>query len=331
MALKHKLEKREQHRYARRSTKRGWILRRPKHLWRIVAIVLAVLTVISVALIWGNILKARSDAYEASKDEWQVDTHITTPLREGQPSYRARRIDVGDGVSSMADSYGGVVLDMGNVADGVVFSSGVVKMSSVECDGYHLQKEIDRLHSGGMEVTGVFRVMSLTEKDSTTATYLRGLELSILTEYAATGIDDILLEGIPTDTDEALEAAMTYLSDLRKSMIGNDAIARIGVAFSHETFVSAQVEEETGEDSETETTEIDALTYAKNPAMGKMMAVSDYMVMDLRDLPDNTDLDAFLKNVQYAYVRYGLRLEVNTRSYANEIASHGFERIMEMR
>ena len=51
MALKHKLEKREQHRYARRSTKRGWILRRPKHPWRIVAIVLAVLTVISVALI----------------------------------------------------------------------------------------------------------------------------------------------------------------------------------------------------------------------------------------------------------------------------------------
>ena len=333
MALKQKLEKREQYRYARRSTKRGWILRRPKHLWRILAIVLAVMVVITAALVWGNILKAKSDAYEAAKeaDEWTPDSHITTPIRGDRqlPSYRARRIDVGDGVSSLSNSYGGVVLEMGNVSDGLVFSSAVVKMSSVSCDGYSLQKEVDRLHGADLEVTGVFRVVSLGETDNATATYLRGLEMSILTEYAATGIDDILLLGIPTETDAGLEAAMIYLSDLRKSMIENDAVARIGVSFSPESFVSGDAEQETVD--AVETTEGDSLAYAQNPAMGRILAVSDYLAMDLRELSEGTDLDVFLKNVQYAYVRYGLRLTVNTRTFASEIASHGFERIIEMK
>ena len=61
-------------RYSRHATKRRMTLRMPTHLGRIVAVVMAAVGVIVLALVWGSILKAKSDAYRAAEEagEWTV-------------------------------------------------------------------------------------------------------------------------------------------------------------------------------------------------------------------------------------------------------------------
>ena len=224
-------------RYRRHSTKRRSVFRPPAHPGRLIAIILAVVAVVTLALVWGNALKRQSDAYRAAKEagEWTLP-----PEEEGEvqsttvPAVHAREINpqgnVGDIVISGA--YEGVMLPLRDADGGLHYRSETATAAGISLSGGapSLSEDVARIARRELRVTGIFYVTCFDADGTSMQTYLRGLELALLCEYAASGIDDILLVGLScgNDGDDAL--AVAFLQDLKALLSTVDNPPEVGVA-----------------------------------------------------------------------------------------------------
>ena len=340
MPIRKKQESREQRRYTRSSTKKGWILRRPAHLGRILAIAFAAVSVIALALVWGNYLKAKSDAYRASLEngEWTLNREIATPHPVDVPDLRAMSIkpegNVGDIL--IAGDHDGVIMTLKTEEGSLLYASavGAAAGCTVQDGAVSLADDVARVQKRGLNVTCAFSVTCFASSDTAEQVYLRGLELALLREYAEAGMNDILLFGLPAGDDVKDQKTIDFLQELREVLADLPNPPAIGVALhitnfsTDETYVPIP---DTTEDAEAGIPVGTTPLYAGNITPARMLNACDYLAMDLRDL-NGEEIAFVLPHIRYTYVRHSLRLLIdkNIPSAVEDALSRGFERIFEM-
>jgi len=327
MAKQKDLIEQKRSRYSRHATKRRMTLRMPTHIGRIAAIVLAAVAVIVLALVWGSVLKAKSDAYRAAEEagEWTVEENVTPVLPVSVPDVRARAIDVGESVGILRDRYHGVVLTLRDGEGNLTFASRVAAAAEIPtADLPDISDELTRISRSEMYVIGAFAVTSFSEADAALAAYQRGLEMALLRELAESGIDDILLTGMPAGNDAADALTVAYLGEL--SVLLSDLSDRpsIGVTIPLSAF-EAEDAEDIGEE------ETAAPVYGGRLTPGRLLRACDYLSMDLRGVDPVTAAES-LPHLAYPYTRYALRLTVprEAADLIESAMSHGFDRLVEL-
>ena len=189
MAIRKKHQSRDQRRYTRSSTKRGFVLRKPAHPGRIVAIALAAVATVALALVWGSYLKKQSDAYREALEmgEWTVDPTIAVPHPVPVPELRAMEIypegNVGDIL--IAGNHGGVILPLGRADAPLPYRSDVASEAGLPsaAEAVSLPDDVARVAKRGLNVTCVYTVTCFEETDPALRAYRRGLELALLRDY----------------------------------------------------------------------------------------------------------------------------------------------------
>ncbi len=313
-------------RYRRHSTKRRQIFRPPTHPGRLIAIIAAILAVIVLALVWGNALKRQSDAYRADQEagKWTLPPdEDPTGENVAVPHIRAYEIapegNTGDIV--IAGKHGGVLLPLRDADGSLHYLSDTANAAGVvfPSDAPSLEDDTARIQRRELHVTGIFHVTCLHEKTLSMQTYLRGLELSLLCEYAASGIDDILLVGLPFGTDEQDALSVAFLKEVKALLHSLESPPTIGVALPLSAFET--ISDEDGES-----------LYAGNISPSRMALVADYSALDLRDKTAE-EMDDLLPRLSYIYRRHTLRMMVSQAdpTVAEDLISHGFDRVFEMK
>ncbi|MBE6652756.1 MAG: hypothetical protein E7610_05000 [Ruminococcaceae bacterium] len=323
MPIRRKRESRVQRRYARGSTKKGFILRRPAHLGKILGGIGAAAAVILLALVWGSYLKVKSDAYREAQErgEWTLEEEEIPAYPVPVPAVRSVSIkpegNVGDIL--IAGSHGGVMMNLTPGDAPLPYTSAVAQRAglAVAADAVSLTKDVARVQKRGLYVTCVFTVTCFSEENIPLRNYVRGLELALLREYAEAGMNDLLLMGLPNGTEAADQLTRDFLRDL-KILLGDLPVPpAVGVMLPPGAFASVS-----GEEFEP--------PYVGNMTPARILGACDYLVADLRGIPVESLSDT-LSDIRYVYVRYSLRLMVdkNTPAAAKEAISHGFGRVFE--
>ena len=349
MAIRRKRESRDQRRFTRGSTKRGIVLRPPAHPWRIVGAVLGVIAVVVLALVWGSYLKTKSDAFREAQErgEWTLEDD-SAPLRSPSvPNLRAVSIkpmgNVGDII--IAGDHGGVIMTLRSGDGTLCYRSDVGERAGLatESDAPILAEDVARVSRRGLHTICAFTVTCFDAPDTATHAYLRGLELALLREYAEAGMNDILLFGLPAGTDGKDADTMTFLSDLQALLADLPTPPAVGVALSVECFTTEEhpipTHSEAVSSSESETSALPPVRipdgkpphYVGDITPARLLTACEYLVLDLRFLTAE-ETETVLPHLPYAYTRYSLCLltEKNSPAIAEEILSHGFERVLEM-
>ena len=287
---------------------------------------LCVLAVVVIALAWGSYLKAKSDALANAQEmgEWVLDTDATPIVNLSNPTLIAGYAAPGGNVKKMQDAtYGGVTIPLGS-CDSIPYALEVPSTMSnglgvpMVSGAPSLASHVATLKSKGFYVIGVFQVTCFNTTDVATRTQRKGLEMTLLSLFAQAGINDILLVGLPAGSDSADSASVAYLQEVRELFASlPQAMPALGVSLSASAFAG----DETDEDGNP--------LYAGSLTPGRMLSVCNYLVWDTRN--EGVFLEETLQAMQYAYVRYNLRL-LMSNSNATGIANtsqHGFTRIWE--
>ncbi len=283
------------------------------------------LAVIIGALVWGSMLAKRSEEYRADKEagRWELNAETAIPQSVPVPSVRAVEIipegNVGDIL--IAGDHGGVMLPFFDDAGAVNYQSDVAPAAglTVATEAPVLSEDVQRVSRRGLHVTLIVSLRYPEEADPAMRLYRRGLELALLREAAAAGMDDLLLLGLPTGSESANADTVAFLGDLKESLCTLPSPPAIGVAIPPESFVG-------GVDEEGDP------IYAGNPAPARLLRVCDYLALDLQALHAEGASD-LLQRMQYAYVRYSLRVLVNRdeAEVSDTLLACGIQRIFEMK
>ncbi len=306
-------------RLARRATRRTSlrgsrpVLKRHILIWGAACLVTVV-----VALIWGNHLKAESEALRnaESAGDWSLDTAIAVPLPVHAPVYNAGFAAPTQKMQTTQKlDYDAATFDLGSCSAPLPYTVELPAASGMTVgDGAPaLASETARFHRAELSVVGVFTVTSLDAASTAEQQLRHGMEMSLLTLYAEAGIDSFLLLGLPQNAASACD----YLTDVKALLASVAPSVSVGAALPPSAFEG---------EADTST----APTYAGNPFPGQMLASCDYLALDLRNCQDP---DAILRSMSYAYVRYSLRLltPLERPEVAAAASEHGFERIWEYR
>lgn len=279
---------------------------------------------IAGALIWGNILKAKSDKLAADREagRWQLDLEVTTPIvGVTTPEVRAGYASPGGNMRRLEDStYGGVTLRLGDCTSPLPYRVGASEEMalSYESGAPSLAEHIKALQDRGLHVIGIFDVTSFDTSDASLRAYRRGLEMTLFALFAKAGVDNLLLTGLPAGTDDTDPLAVAYLEDVKALWASLPVTSpALGVVLDPPAFVG-----DTDPDD-------GSPVYAGSLTPGRMLGVCDYLALDMRGHGEMA-LD-ILKDMQYAYVRYSLRLLMSTREadLVYETSDRGFGRILE--
>ena len=325
MPLRKRKEPRNSQRMARGSTKKRARLRGAVRPWQIITLVLCALAGVVLALVWGNSLKAKSDAYREQQalGDWTVDNAIADPIPADVPDIRAVQIkpegNVGDIL--IAGKHGGVILPLCG-DDGIpLYASRIATAAgmAVAPDAPSLPDDIARVSRRGLNVTVVYTVTCFSTPNTAEATFRRGLDLALLRECAEARPNDILLLGLPSGSDPSDRPAIGVA--LPPSTFAADTLTR-GDGF---TQGSASAEA----DTEVETAEHPL--YAGEISPARILAACDYLAMDLRSM-SAVGVSTLLPDIQFPYVRYSLRLLVNIhdRDAVESALKRGYGRVFEM-
>lgn len=326
MAFRKRQETREQKRYTRRATKKR-SFKSSVRPWQVITLVLCGMAGIVLALVWGNHLKAKSDAFRdgQSDHDWTVDTNLTESIPVSVPDIRAVGIkpegNVGDIL--IAGNHGGVILSLCD-GDGIPqYASAVGSAAGLPIpQGVpSLSDDIARVSRRGLNVTCVYTLTCFSASDAASATYQRGLDLALLRECAEAGPDDILIVGLPAGSDTADRRAVEFLTELNTLLSDLPNRPAIGVALPPSAFAGSEA------DKEDDTSPL----YAGNISPSRLRSACDYLAMDLRSM-SAVGVSDLLPHIQYAYVRHSLRLLVNPSDgeTVKGVLSHGFERVFEL-
>ncbi len=308
----------------RRLSQRG----RGKWLKTIGIPLLGILLVVTVALVWGSYLKAKSDALADAQErgEWTLDVDASPVVPLTNPTLVAGYARPGGNIQKTQDTtYTGVTIPLGSCDaplpytlelpttlsgdTGISFASGAPALAN----------HVASLKAKGLYVVGVFDVTCFDTADAATRTYRKGLEMTLISLFVKAGVNDILLTGLPVGNDYAETLSTQYLKDIRSLFTAGASTVTpaLGVTLSPTAFVG----DETAEDG--------SPIYAGSLTPGRLLSACDYLVLDVRG--QGAYLDETLQNMQYAYVRYNLRLLMsnNDASLISKTAKHGFTRIWE--
>lgn len=308
---------------ARRATRRASLRNRDPQRWRrILLISVCAVAVIIAALIWGGCLKAESDARRAAEEagEWLLEQETAMPIPVAVPDHNAGYAAPNTKMQTTQDvRYGAVTFDLGSCLSPLPYSVELPALAgmSVSDGAPTLVSEVKRFQNAGLYVIGVFTVTSFDTQDVTERTLRRGLEMTLLSLYAKAGVDDILLVGLPSGSDTADRSATAYLLDVEALLASIPvSVPSVGVVLPPAAFVG-----EVAEDG--------SLVYAGSLTPGRMLTVCDYLALDLRGTGDTAH--TLLQDMQYAYVRYNLRLltSLSEPEAAEAAVAHGFSRILE--
>lgn len=311
-------------RLARRATRRTSLRHRDPRKWRKMWLsIIGAIAVIAVALVWGNHLKSESDARRAAEEagDWLLEAETAVPIPVTVPTVNAGYAAPSQKMQTSQDlSYNAVTFDLGSCLTPLHYSVELPALSglSVSDGAPTLTSEVTRFKNAGLYVVGVFTVTSFDTSDISEKTLRRGLEMTLLSLYAKAGVDDILLLGLPVGTDTADAATTAYLLDVEALFASVPAkVPALGVALSPTAFVGDTLEDD------------GSFIYAGNLTPGRMLSACDYLALDLRNV--GAQVGDILNGMQYAYVRYNLRLltSLEQPGTAKDAVSHGFERIFE--
>lgn len=308
-------------RYARKAT-RGFSASDPARRKRLIAVISCALAAVILALVWGNILKAQSDARRAAEEagDWLLEENTAVPIPVSVPAVNAGYAPPsGKMTNSDKLNLQGVTLDLGSATAPLPYQVELPTGAgmTVTENAPALASEVRRFKNAGLRVIGVFTVTSLNLPDVTERTLRRGQEMTLLSLFAKAGVDEILLLGLPVGNNSLDAAATDYLLEIETLLASIPAaLPAVGVALHPSAFVGGVSEDGT-------------LLYAGSLTPGRMLAVCDYIALDLRGL--GAQADGMLQGMQYAFVRYNLRLlTAQNQPELTEIAvERGFSRILE--
>lgn len=340
MPIRKKKEAREQRRISRRSMKQGAVLRRPAHVGRILAILLAVLAVIAAALVTGTYLAAKSEAYrqDLANGNWTLEEETNPGHPASVPSIRAVAIrpegNVGDIL--IAGKHGGIILPLQDSEGTLLYTSSVAAAAGLAlgADPVDLAADVARVQKRGLNVTCTMTVTCLSEPDPALRVYRRGLELALLREYAAAGMDDLLLFGLPAGTEADDRASVAFLHELGGLLKELEEPPAVGVALPPEAYATDRTYTppiDPSADAAAGIPQGTAPLYAGNLTPARLGTACAYLAMDLR-AKTPAEVAAILPHIRYAYTRHALRLLVDKTDTETleDALSHGFTRIFEM-
>ncbi|MBE6557976.1 MAG: hypothetical protein E7661_03065 [Ruminococcaceae bacterium] len=308
-------------RLARRATRRSSLHGRDPHRKKSILLCLLLgFIVIIAALVWGNMLKAESDALRAAEEagEWTLEADTATPLPTVVSAVNAGYAAPGEKMQTIPElTYNAVTFDLGSCLSPLPYAVELPPSSgmTVHTDAPALSAEVTRFHKADLLVIGVFTVTSLDTTDMTERALRHGQEMTLLSLYAKAGVDRLLLLGLPSGSDSSDTAAVTYLTDVKTLLASIPAATpELGVAVSPAAFVG-------------EINEAGDFVYAGSLTPGRLLSACDYLTLDLRGIGSGTS--DILKDMQYAYVRYQLYLLTPMSSTeATAAVTHGFSRIL---
>ncbi len=308
----------------RHSTKKRISFHPPAHPGRIIAILAAAVAVIVLALVWGNILKRQSDAYRANEEEgqWTLPPAETTDKSASVPDVHLLEIlpegNVGDII--IENSHDGVLLPLRDGTGSLHYLSNTAAEAglSLPDDAISLADDVARVSRRGLYVTGIFHLTCFEVDDLATQTYRRGLELALLREYAASGIDALLILGLPAGDDAKDALSVSFLEELNTLLSSLADPPAVGAALSLSAFAG-----ETDEDGQ--------IQYVGEISPSRVAKAADFLALDLRSMTA-ADIDAVLPRLSYAYTRHALWMLTDREfeDIAENLLSHGFGRICEM-
>ncbi len=313
-------------RLSRHSTKRRASLRPPRHPGRILAIVLFSVAVIILALVWGNYLKKKSDAYrdETPMDGHLSDTETVTPIIPVTvPDIRLIEIlpEGNTGDILMAGKHGGIILPLSTPDGGLYYTSTVASNAGIPFspETPSLPADVARVNRRGFWVSCAYTTTAYATLDHAMQVYQRGLDLALLCEYAAAGADDILLYGLPSGNETADRYTLSFLSELTSLLSTLQDPPAIGVVLPLSAFAS--IDQTSGD-----------LTYTGGLSPARVLTNCDYLALDLCDKAPEA-LEALLPRLRYAYMRYSLRILVDREApeAVNLLLECGFDRVLEVR
>lgn len=343
MPLRKRKEPRDSRSLARGSTKKRAKLRETVRPWQVVTLILCGLTGIILALVLGNYLQSRSDAYreEQAGNQWLSGGEVSPSRPATVPEFSAVAIkpegNVGDIL--IAGKHGGVILPLCG-DDGIpLYTSRVADAAgmAVNTEAPSLTEDIIRVSKRGLNVTVIYTVTCFSTPNSAVAAYRRGLDLALLRECAEARPNDILLLGLPSGNDTADRRAAEFLSELKALLADLPAAPAIGVALPPSAFAGDSL---TGSDgfahgSEAESDSSEGNTanralYAGNLSPARLLSFCDYIAMDLRAM-SAVGVSTLLPDIAYAYGRYSLRLLVNIhdREAVDAAYKQGYTRVFE--
>lgn len=306
--------------YARRALrqKKRWDPRKKRLL---LSCLLGGIAVVIAALLWGNVLKADSEAHRAAQEanQWLLDGKDVTPLPVNIPPYSAG-FALPSGKMHMSDilDYQAVTFNLGSTLSPLPYGIELPAGSgmSISEGATTLEAEVARFHRAELYVIGVFTVTSVTATDDAERQLRQGQELALFSRFAEAGIDSLLLLGLPVGSDTLDKATTAYLSEI-KSLWNTTSDPALGVALYPTAFVNP-LQDPSG-----------AASHAGSMTPGRLLAACDYLVLDLRQSGDQAE--ALLKAFQYPFVRYNLRLltSPDTAHITQLAVEHGFSRILE--
>lgn len=344
MPLRKRKEPRNSQRISRGSTKKRGRLKGVIRPWQIVTLVLCALAGVVLALVWGNHLKAKSDAYRDKQalGDWTVDNSITSPLPVDVPDIRAVEIkpegNVGDIL--IAGKAGGVMLPLCD-GDGVPLYASRVGTAAgmvISPNAPSLSDDIARVSRRGLNVTVVYTVTCFSTPNAAEATFRRGLDLALLRECAEARPNDILLLGLPSGSDLSDRRAVAFLNELNALLADLSARPAVGVALPPSAFASDTLTRGDGftqgsvsAEADTEGETAERPLYAGEISPARILTACDYLAMDLRSM-SAVGVSTLLPDIQFPYVRYSLRLLVNIhdRDAVESALKRGYGRVFEM-
>ncbi len=325
MGEQQKHRRRPPRRFRRHSTKQRTPIRLPAHIGRLVAILLAVVAVIVLALIWGNALKEQSDAYRAAAEagEWTVEPETATDTPATVPDMHLLEIkpegNVGDII--LENSHDGVLLPLQDAAGTVHYLSDTAAAAGVALaeGAVSLADDVARVSRRDLYVAGIFHVRFFEADGLAAQTYRRGLEAALLYEYAASGIDALLLVGLPVGDDAGDALTVAFLEELNALFSTLPDPPAVGVALP----LSAL---------EGEPDESGQAAYVGQLSPARVAAKADFLALDLRDFSAE-EIDGVLPRLSYAYTRHHLWMMTDRGSdgISDDLISHGFTRLFEMK
>ncbi len=343
-------------RYCRNSTKRRLSLRNIRHPGRVLACLIGTLAVIITALLWGNHLRKQSESFRDSAhvEDWTVDESIKPIHPVAVPAVRAVEIfpEGNTGDILIAGQHGGIVLPLceGLLTDKAtatyLFESSVSALAGlpVTQEAPRLSDEILRITRRGFHLTFRYTLSFPAAVDTASETYLYGLELSLLYEAVTSGAGDLLLalpspEEIDTaslsreKTDAMLQKALAFIKELKQMTADLASPPAIGLLLPLTILSDNEappLDEPWREYAESEAPSA-ASSYIGSLQVGRLLAVTDYLAIDLRGLSTDALEDA-LSRLAFSYVRYSLRLAIakNEPSLSEVVIQHGFSRLFEI-
>ena len=328
MPLRKRREPRDSQHYARGSTKQRTRSKSSVRPWQILVPVLCGLTGVILALVLGNYLQKRSDAFrdEQAQSDWLVVETLPESIPVTVPDIRAVRIlpegNVGDIL--IAGKHGGVILPLCDGKGTPLYASKVAAAAGMAVDSSApiLTDDVARVSKRGLNVTVVYTVTCFSTPDPAVAAYRRGLDLALLRECAEARPGDILLLGLPYGNDANDRRAVEFLTELETLLSDLPAAPAVGVALPPSAFTAQGGSAETEEGTP---------LYAGTYSPARMLAFCDYVAMDLRAM-SSVGVTTILPEIRYAYARYSLRLLVNVtdREAVDTALNAGYGRVFEM-